>query len=114
MIWKLVVGLLLVLSLAVCAKPCAALEADDLTAYVGYTIVAASSVDGDFEGADFGKTTKLMNGMVFEFQNYSYTYSYMPTAVVLARAVTVPSTGRDVTIYVLIVEDEAYDVLRLR
>src|SRR5262245_56629968 len=53
---------LLLLAYGTCAT---ALDADDLSALVGYTIVAATNVDGEFEGAEFGKLVKLENGMMF-------------------------------------------------
>lgn len=84
------------------------LNGDTLARLVGYTIVASSNVKGDFEGADYDKPVALDNGMIFEFTEYSYTYSYRPTAVVLAKAV------QSFTIYKLIVDDEIYDVRRVR
>jgi len=99
------------------------LDADALAGLVGYTIVAASTVAGEFEGADFDKLVKLDNGMVFEFQEYSYTYSYRPTAVVLARTYSLEEMRqwklkavptRPMTRYKLVVEDEIYDVVRVR
>lgn len=88
---------------------------------VGYTIIAATHVAGDFEGADHDKTVKLDNGMVFEFLEYSYSYSYRPEAVVLARTFSPADLARakvnrttPLTIYRLIVDDEIYDVVRVR
>jgi hypothetical protein len=100
-----------------------ALEADDLADLVGYTIVVASTVSGEFEGADHDKLVKLDNGMIFQFTEYRYTYSYRPSAVVLARTVTteelrklIPSRihTKPLILYKLIVEDEIYDVIRVR
>jgi len=90
------------------------LDADHLGRLMGYTVVAATNVSGSFEGADYDKLVKLDNGMVFEFQEYSYTYSYHPDAVVLAKALDVPATGKQALIYKLIVDDEIYDVRRVR
>jgi len=98
-------------------------DADDFTELVGYTIIAVSNVRGDFEGADFDKPVGLDNGMIFEFTTYSYTYAYRPTAVVFARRIGPEelqgqggpkAPGRAVTFYKLLVEDEIYDVRRVR
>ena len=55
-----------------------ALDADDFSELVGFTIVATTNVTGGFEGADFDKQVALDNGMIFTFSTYSYTYSYRP------------------------------------
>lgn len=86
--------------------------ADDLEEIVGYLAVTASNVAGDFEGADFDKTVKLDNGMIFEFQEYKYSYSYRPRVIVFATSVTV-ATGK-VAVYKLLIDDELYDVTRVR
>lgn len=90
------------------------LNADHLGRLIGYTVVAATTVSGNFEGADYDKLVKLDNGMIFEFREYSYTYSYRPDAVVLAKAIDVPPTGRQALIYKLVVDDEIYDVTRVK
>ena len=82
--------------------------ADELEDLEGWLIFTSSTVSGDFEGADYGKVVKLDNGMIFEFDEYDYTYAYRPTAVLLAKEY------RGVIFYKLIVEDEVYDVTRLR
>jgi hypothetical protein len=97
--------------------------ADDLADLLGYTIVAVSTVAGDFEGADFDKPVKLENGMVFEFSTYSYTYSYRPRAAVLARNFTQEELTKmgvkqlpagSVTLYKLLIRDRSYSVRRIR
>jgi hypothetical protein len=98
------------------------IEATDLCDLIGYTVVACSNVEDEFEGADFDKPVRLDNGMVFQFTEYSYTYAYRPDAVVLAtefddatkarlRAQGVPEWRAK--LYKLVVEDEVYDVIRL-
>ena len=100
-----------------------ALDADDLAELVGYTGVAASNVKGEFEGADYDKLVRLDNGMIFEFNEYSYTYSYRPTAVVFAQRLTPEEMRRlgptkvptqAITLYKLVVGDEMYGVTRIR
>jgi len=87
-------------------------EASDLCEVVGYVVLACSNVVGEFEGADFGKSVSLDNGMIFTFTEYKYNYSYHPDAVVLARGATYQ--GRQLTIYKLVIDDETYDVTRVR
>jgi hypothetical protein len=87
----------------------AQIDACDL---VGYTCIDCSNVVGDFEGADFDKPIKLDNGMVFEFQEYNYTYSYRPEVAVFYKQVSYG--GRNYNLYKLLIEDEIYDVVRIR
>lgn len=86
-----------------------ALDADDLTELVGYTIIASSKVVGDFEGADYDKLVELDNGMIFRFKEYKYRYRYRPTAIVFAFPYS-----ESIVLYKLIIDDEIYDVNRVR
>jgi len=100
-----------------------ALDADDLSDLLGYTIIACTNVDGDFEGAEYGKVVQLENGMVFEFHEYNYSYAYRPSVAVFAEHVTAaellsagiknPSPS-GMTIYKLVIDDEIYDVARMK
>lgn len=87
-------------------------DASDLCDLVGFVVVACSNVVGTFEGADFGKSVSLVNGMIFTFEEYEYSYSYQPNAVVLAHSITYQ--GTQVTLYKLVIDDEIYDVRRVR
>jgi len=87
-------------------------DASDMTDIVGYTAIASTNVAGEFEGADFDKPVKLDNGMIFEFTEYNYTYSYRPDVIIFARAATIQ--GRSFTAYKLMIEDELYDAIRIR
>lgn len=99
-----------------------ALDADDLHELLGYTMVAHSNVSGDFEGADFDKLVKFDNGMVFEFSEYSYNYSFRPAVAVFAMELKgdvktpglKPSSGRRLVVYKLVIDDEIYDAIRVR
>lgn len=100
-----------------------ALDASDLADYVGYYILDATNVEGDFEGADFGRVVQLDNGMLFEFQEYSYTYVYRPDVVILAKpfpeSISQELQAKGVKAfqcasYVLIIDDEEYSVTRIR
>ncbi len=87
-------------------------DASDLDEIVGYTAITSTQVEDDFEGADFGKRVSLDNGMIFVFNEYSYTYSYRPDVIIFAKAVTYQ--GRALTIYKLLIDDDLYDAIRAR
>ncbi len=90
----------------------ARLKARDFRKLVGYTVIEISNVVGDFEGADFDKAVALDNGMVFKFNEYNYSYSYRPDVVILAKKITI---GKDsALLWKLIIEDELYDVTRVK
>jgi hypothetical protein len=90
----------------------ARLKARDFRKLVGYTVIEITNVVGDFEGADFDKVVILDNGMVFTFNEYNYSYSYRPDVVVLAKRITM---GKDSALmWKLIIEDELYDVTRVK
>lgn len=90
----------------------ARLKARDFRKLVGYTVIEITNVVGNFEGADFDKPVVLDNGMVFKFNEYNYSYSYRPDVVVMAKKVTV---GKDsALLWKLIIEDELYDVTRVK
>ncbi len=87
-------------------------SASDLEEIVGYTALVSSNVTADFEGADFAKLVELDNGMIFRFREYKYTYSYRPDVIVFTRISTYQ--GRSITVYKLLIDDELYEVVRVR
>lgn len=97
----------------------ASLESFELT---GFSRIALTYVDGDFEGADFDKTVKLENGMTFEFSTYHYTYAYRPKVEVFKKtfsvaelkALKVKNPIAPVTLYKLLIKDYVYSAFRLR
>jgi hypothetical protein len=112
-----------VLLLAVLATPAAALDSDDLEELLGYTMIAHTNVDGEFEGVDFGKVIALENGMVFEFNEFNYTYAYRPSVAIFAMKVTADEIQKfglgdkikgPLTLYKLVIDDEIYDASRVR
>jgi len=105
---KLIVLGLICLLLASFSTSVYALDADDLTELVGYTVIASSKVVGDFEGADYDKLVELHNGMIFRFKEYKYSYSYRPTVIVFAFPY------KSIVLYKLIIKDKIYNVDRLR
>ena len=86
-----------------------ALDADDLTDCIGYYIFTSSKVVGDFEGADYDELVELDNGMIFRFNEYNYSYSYRPTVIILVYAYS-----ESIFLYKLIIDDDIYDVDRVR
>jgi len=105
---KLIVVGLTCLLLACFSTSVYAPDAEDLEELVGYTIIASSNVAGDFEGAEYDELVELDNGMIFRFNEYDYSYSYRPTAIVLAFPY------KSIVFYKLIIDDEIYDVDRVR
>jgi hypothetical protein len=87
-------------------------SASPLCELEGFVILTCTNVAGGFEGANFDKVVKLDNGMIFEFREYHYHYAYHPEAVVLARPVIYQ--GKSVTLHKLLIDDEVYDVFRIR
>jgi len=106
---KLIVVGLACLLLVCLSNSVHALDADDLTDLVGYTIIASSYIADTFHGANYGKVVGLANGMVFEFREYKYSYSYRPTVIVFAFPYS-----ESIVLYKLIIDDEIYDVERVR
>jgi len=101
----LVAGLLL-------SATAAASTADDLSEYVGYTIVASETITGwrdedgkrgdELEGCEFDRTIIVEDGRALTCSTYSYHYAYRPRAVILANGTSIK----------MIVEDETYDMRR--
>ena len=87
-------------------------DASDFSEIVGYTAIASTNVSGEFEGADFDKPVRLDNGMIFEFTEYNYSYSYRPDVIIFARSTVYQ--GRSMTLYKLFIDDELYDAMRVR
>ena len=56
----------------------------DLENLVGYQIIAKKKVYGDFKGCDYDKKIVFMDRTYVVCDQYGYTYSYMPTAIILS------------------------------
>jgi len=91
----------------VCLSP----PPEDFCSLVGWTIIGCSSADGDFEG-ESGDIVKLYNVMLFELDEDEYQYAYLPTVVILAKAIKYKE--KDLVLCELIIEDEIYDASRIR
>ena len=116
-------AVLILLLFVLIPKLCVALDASDLEELLGYTMIASTHVQGDFEGADFDKPILLENGMLFQFSEYNYAYDYRPYVAIFARTFT-PEELRKAgvrnvpvkpfTVYKLVIDDEIYDAVRVR
>lgn len=86
--------------------------ADDLSDFVGYTIIGSFTVTGwrdpngkegdSFEGCEYDRVIILDDRKILRCATYSYSYSYRPKAVVL-------SDGSSLK---MIVGDNVYDMRR--
>ncbi len=106
---KLIVVGLVCLLLAYFPSSVYALDAYDLKECIGYYIYASSQVAGSFNGADYDELVELDNGMIFRFKEYNYSYSYRPTVIILVYAYS-----ESIFLYKLIIDDDIYDVDRVK
>jgi hypothetical protein len=81
----------------------------ELTNLEGYTIVAATQVDGEFEGCDFDKVIRFTDGKRLRCSSYSYAYAYMPDAIIFGKRSTVP--GKSFLSIKVLIEDEVFDMV---
>ena len=87
-------------------------QLDDPCEIVGYTCISCSHVEDEFEGADFDKPVALDNGMIFTFNEYNYSYAYRPEVAIFAKSITY--NGNTFNVYKLLIENELYDVERVK
>lgn len=88
--------------------PAKALDVYQLDELVGWTIVASTQVESEFEGCDFDKKIRLTNGWVLICRAYSYSYSYRPKVVVFAKSVTYQGTS--FSMIKALINDRLYDM----
>ena len=74
----------------------------------GWTVVSVTSIDGEFEGCDYGKKIALENGSVFTCAEYNYSYSYSPDEIVFAKTFTYQ--GNTLISFKLVIEDEIFEM----
>ncbi len=91
-----------------------AVEISVLEEVEGFYIFDVTYVDGEFEGADYDKVVQLENGMIFKFQDYSYSYSYRPETVVFVKRYVDEDKNYDLYSYRLLIGEELYDVNRIK
>ena len=86
---------LMCLAAALCAT---AVQADDLSRFIGYRIVAKKTIAGyveehgsarksdtSFEGCDYDRKIIFTDNTYLTCRSYSYSYSYRPEAILLAN-----------------------------
>jgi hypothetical protein len=71
----------------------------------GWTILSVTSIQGEFEGCDFGKKIRLEDGSVFTCSEYNDTYSYSPDVIVFAKKTTYQGHTSK-----LVIEDEIFEM----
>ncbi len=112
--------LLLLLAIAFVFVPQAARSdlADELGDLVGYVIVDAKTIvawadddesdEGSFNGCSYGRRIKFDDNTVLTCAGYGYMYAYRPTAVLLAKEISLG--GRKLVDIKMVVEDEIFDM----
>ena len=75
---------------------------------IGYTIIDVKTINGDFNGCDFGKRIVFMDGAILVCNTYHYHYSFSPDAVILAKSFNYK--GRKGFSIKMIVDDYVYDM----
>ena len=82
------------------------LDAGDFKEIEGYTVKEVTYYHGTFEGAENGEKIELANGMIFEFRDYGNNHSLRPDVVVFEN--------KNFNKYKLLIDDEFYDVIRVK
>ena len=82
------------------------LDSGDFKEVEGYTVKEVTYYDGTFEGAENGDKIELANGMIFEFRDYSTNHCLTPDVVVFE--------DEKFGVYKLLIDDEFYDVIRIK
>ncbi|HTF36068.1 MAG TPA: hypothetical protein VK714_20475 [Myxococcota bacterium] len=103
---------LVVLLLSLAPEPSMAdLCTRNLRRLEGWTIISVTQVDGEFEGCEFGRVIKLMDGSSLRCSTYNYTYSFSPDAIVFGKKAT--NEGTTLLMVKVLIEDELYDMTPL-
>jgi hypothetical protein len=89
-----------------------AIDASDFDDLVGYTIVAVTQVNDEFEGCDHDKRIRFDNGWTLTCSEYSYSYAYRPDAVIFAKSF--PYRGTTYWMLKALIDDEFYDMEPVR
>ena len=84
---------------------------------IGWTIIDSKTIQGfrdkgkksdSFEGCVSGRIIYFTDGTTVTCSSYGYQYAYMPTAIILGKALTYQ--GKNITMYKMIVENDEYDI----
>jgi hypothetical protein len=98
------VGALVLVSAPALADRCTR----QLSRLQGYTVVAVTQVDGEFQGCDFSKAIRFLDGTVLKCSSYGYMYAYMPDAVIFAKQVAFQ--GKAFAAIKVLIEGEVFDM----
>ncbi|EAP9510318.1 hypothetical protein L1O59_004418 [Salmonella enterica] len=71
---------------------------------IGYTVIAVSKIDGNFDGCDYRKPIALENDMVLRCSSLDFGYAYYPMVVVLSK-----DMGKGYSIKTII-DNKVYDM----
>lgn len=93
--------MLIFLATLTISHPALAFDFDELE---GFTLVKVTRVDGDFEGCDYDKVIKLINGWKLQCNSYRYHYAYGPEVAVFTKDI---GSGYMVK---MAIDDDVYDM----
>lgn len=89
-----------------------ALDTSDFDDLIGWTVGASTQVEDDFEGCDFDKQIRFTNGWTLTCSSYSYSYSFMPHAVIFIKSFS--HQGKNYWMIKALIDDEFYDMQPVR
>jgi hypothetical protein len=76
---------------------------------IGYTLIDIKTIEDDFEGCDFDKVIKFLDGTSLVCSSYSYTYDFMPEAKIYRRRIKFKE--KDYMSIKMVVDDDVYDMM---
>ena len=86
-----------------------AIDASDFSGLEGWTVAAVTQVRDEFQGCDFDRRIRFTNGWALTCGTYSYSYSYMPDAVIFVK--NLQYQNRAFWSVQVLIDDEFYDML---
>jgi hypothetical protein len=103
-------SLLLVAIVVLCAAAAASADrcSSALRRLEGWTIVSVTQVNGEFEGCDFDKVIRMMDGSAYRCSTYSYSYSFMPDAIVFGKRASIE--GKSFVMVKVLIDGELHDM----
>jgi hypothetical protein len=85
-----------------------AIDASDFSGLEGWTVAAVTQVRDEFEGCDFDRRIRFINGWVLTCSTYSYSYSYMPNAAIFVKSFNYQN--RAYWMIKVLINDEFYEM----
>ena len=111
-------SLIIVCGMHLVGQPVFAGLSGELENLVGYTVLAAKTIDGyidedgeksdGFEGCDFDRKIFFDDGTYVTCSGYGYSYSYRPTAILFGKQGAFE--GRSYIDLKMVVDDDIYDL----